>query len=89
MSSPGAGKEEKGTVIIGVNSERTACQISLAAPSACQSSRGVVSVAKLCHVYTKRNAYICHERRGGERCEILPFPLFHVFTFLSLIKQEG
>lgn len=89
MSKPGAGKEEKRTVITSVNSERAACQVSSAAPSACQSSLGVVNVAKLCHVYTRRNTYICHERRGGEQHEMLDFSLVSCFFILVTDKTRG
>lgn len=83
MSRPEAEERRRGQFIAGLNSARAACQVSSAAPSACQSSLGVASVAKLCHVYTKRNPYVCQERRGGARAEILL-----VFSFLSLIRQE-
>lgn len=56
MSSPIAVEREEGDSL---NSERTACQVFPAAPSACQRSVGVVSVAKLCHVCMKTNPYVC------------------------------
>lgn len=81
---PWSRREKKGTVIIaGVNSARAACQVSSAAPSACQSSLGVASVAKLCHVYAKRSPYVCQERGGGERGEILL-----VLCFLILVADK-
>lgn len=88
MSSPGAQerrgrrrRRRKGTVISGVNSESAACQVSSTAllhPPACQSSLGVASVAKLCHVYAKKKKEPMSEpreerRTGGEIPLVLCF----------------